>query len=155
MLFNMNSRGFTIIQIIFVILIISIITMVVLPTYQQHTRKARIERARAALLENAHYLERFYSRHSTFKQTSTTWPNLPVTHTQHFCIRPQGNARGALDDKFMLKAVAYNKQDEPRIIKINESLTTYLCETSSSTCSDKNTFFTGGSRVDKNCKLYQ
>lgn len=153
--FNINSRGFTIIQIIFVILIISIITVIAIPAYQQYTHSARIEQARAALLENAHYLEHFYLHHSTFKQTSTTWPNLPVTHTQHFCIRPQGNARGALDDKFMLKAVAYNKQDEPRIIKINESLTTYICETSSSTCSDKNTFFTGGSRIDKNCKLYQ
>ena len=89
------------------------------------------------------------------KQTSTTWPALPLTATADFCIRPQGLARGALDGKFTLKAVAFDKNREPRTLKINESLNTFICETTTSTCEDEHTYFRGDNRVDKTCTVFR
>ena len=52
-----------------------------------------------------------------------------------------------------LKAVALDKNKEPRVIKINESLTTFICESTASSCDDvtKN-YFSG---ADKNCSVYR
>lgn len=99
-------------------------------------------------------MERFYQQNGSFKKTSTAWPDLPNSRSlENFCIYPHGLARGALDGKFTLKAVALDKNKEPRVIKINESLTTFICESTTSSCDDvtKN-YFSG---ADKNCSVYR
>lgn len=147
-------QGFTLFQLLITIAIAAILAAIALPAYDQHIRQTRLQSARAALLENAHAMERFYQQHKSFKQTSTTWPTLPVTETAAFCIRPQGQAKGALNSKFTLKAVAFDKNREPRTIKINEALVTTICETTSSSCDDNAAYFSGGSTVDKKCTVF-
>lgn len=63
-----------------------------------------------------------------------------------------GMLGGALNDKFTLKAVAYDKDKEPRILKINESLITVICEGSTSICEEGKNYFSGS---DKKCTVFQ
>ena len=100
-------------------------------------------------------MERFYQQKRSFKANSTTWPTLPITETEHFCIRPQGNARGANDERYTLKAVAKNPGNEPRVLKISEDLNSQLCESSSSRCSDSGAFFSAANGTDRACKIYR
>ncbi len=65
------------------------------------------------------------------------------------------NARGALPDNFTVKAVALNKDSEPRVLKINQDMILTLCETSSSSCSESNTYFSNANGTDSNCIIYE
>lgn len=147
-----DNRGFTLVELISVVLILSVLALIAYPIYSTYTEKARISAVRSALLENAHFMEKFYLQNGTFKQTSTKWPKLPIQEAEGFCIRLNGVARGALDSKFMLKAVAIDKNKEPRIIKMNENLVTFVCEGSTSSCDDGLDYFRGN---DKGCTLFK
>lgn len=146
------NRGFTLVELISVVLILSVLALIAYPIYSNYIEKARISAVRSALLENAHFMEKFYLQNGTFKQTSTKWPKLPIQEAEGFCIRLNGVARGALDSKFMLKAVAIDKNKEPRIIKMNENLVTFVCEGSASYCDDGLDYFRGN---DKGCTLFK
>lgn len=147
-----DNRGFTLVELISVVLILSVLALIAYPIYSNYTEKARISAVRSALLENAHFMEKFYLQNGTFKQTSTKWPKLPIQEAEGFCIRLNGVARGALDSKFMLKAVAIDKNKEPRIIKMNENLVTFVCKGSASSCDDGLDYFRGN---DKGCTLFK
>ena len=147
-----DNRGFTLVELISVVLILSVLALIAYPIYSNYIEKARISAVRSALLENAHFMEKFYLQNGTFKQTSTKWPKLPIQEAEGFCIRLNGVARGALDSKFMLKAVAIDKNKEPRIIKMNENLVTFVCEGSASSCDDGLDYFRGN---DKVCTLFK
>lgn len=145
------QSGFSLLHLLFALAISGILAVFALQAYQYQVKAARLREAHAALLKNAQFMERFYLQTGSFKKTSTSWPTLPIGSTDTFCLRPHGVARGALDGKFTLKAVALNPQNEPRILKINESLATMICETSSSSCDGKNNYFSGS---DKQCTVY-
>lgn len=147
-------RGFSLLEMMIVMAIIAIAVVVAWPSYQNHIRQTRLNEAQSALLTNSQALERFYSQNHRFKANSTTWMPLPLTQTNHFCLRLQGNPRGTNnDDIYTLKAVAFHPTQEPRVLKINQDLTIVLCEESSSRCNDGQPFFAGGSGVDKRCKI--
>ena len=147
-----DNRGFTLVELISVVLILSVLALIAYPIYRNYIEKARISAVRSALLENAHFMEKFYLQNGTFKQTSTKWPKLPIQEAESFCIRLNGVARGALDSKFMLKAVAIDKNKEPRIIKMNENLVTFVCKGSTSSCDDGLDYFRGN---DTGCTLFK
>ena len=147
-----DNRGFTLVELISVVLILSVLALIAYPIYRNYIEKARISAVRSALLENAHFMEKFYLQNGTFKQTSTKWPKLPIQEAEGFCIRLNGVARGALDSKFMLKAVAIDKNKEPRIIKMNENLVTFVCKGSTSSCDDGLDYFRGN---DKGSTLFK
>lgn len=130
-----QQRGMTLIELAAAFIIFAVLAAAAYPLYQTALREAKLRAVQAALLENAQSMERFYLQHGSFKLTSTAWPELPVKTAEGFCIYPHGIARGALDDTFTLKAVAFDKNREPRILKIDESLNTYICEQSISSCS--------------------
>lgn len=150
--YSLNS-GFTLAEMLIAITIFSILALIAYPSYSNYVRDTRIAEVQGALIENARFMESFYLQRRSFKQNSTTWPTLPIAANSHFCIKPQGNARGANTDRFTLKAVAFNKDAEPRVIKINEAQQIIICESSTSTCSDKGAFFPGTNSTDKQCKI--
>lgn len=152
-----SIKGFTLLQLMITVVIIGILATFSTLLYQRYIRDARITEVRSVMMRNAHALEQHYMRNRSFKQNSTTWADLPETQTDIFCIRMQGQARGANSDKFTIKAVAFDKNNEPRVFKLNQDLRFFVCETSKSTCNDttksgKNLIFSGSG--DKQCKPY-
>ena len=65
---------------------------------------------------------------------------MPIKEIGDFCIKVQGNAKGTPDGRFTLKAVARSDQN-PKVLKVNESFVTVSCETTDSTCEDKTQHF--------------
>ncbi len=58
----MTERGFTLVELLIAVAIIAILASVAYPAYSEHTRKARRAEIAMLLIEEAHKLERFYSR---------------------------------------------------------------------------------------------
>lgn len=58
----MTERGFTLIELMIAVAIIAILASVAYPTYIEHIRKTRRAEIATALIEEAHKLERFYSK---------------------------------------------------------------------------------------------
>lgn len=147
-----QQGGFTLIQMLVVILILGVLATIIYPNYQNYVRKGRLSEAQQILLQNAQNLERHYAQNSTFKKNSTTWVDLTHTQNDFFCFKMQGNPRGAADNKFTIKAVALNKQNEPRVLTINQDHMMMMCESSESIC-NANAYFTNAGRSDKNCTV--
>lgn len=151
---NLSACGFSLSELLVVVAIISILAAFAYPSYQNYVKKERISVAYQALLDNAHELERHYANHANFKKNSTTWIDLPHPKTDHFCIRLQGNPRGTVSDSaYNIKAVAWDKTQEPRVLWLNQDGTAQLCESSTSTC-DETPYFQNPTRADKNCRTY-
>ncbi len=58
----MAERGFTLIELLVAVAVVAVLAAVAYPTYTEHTRKTRRSEIAALLVEEAHKLERFYSR---------------------------------------------------------------------------------------------
>lgn len=146
-----KSQGITLIELLAVIVILGILAAIAYPSYQRYIQKARLNTALNAMTENSHALERHYAGHGNFKKNSTTWADLPIMQTEHFCIRMQGNPRGTNNShQYAIKAVAFNKDKEPRVLILNQDQSVQLCQQSTSTCNEP-AFFNNPSRADKDC----
>lgn len=63
-----DNRGFTLVELISVVLILSVLALIVYPSYRNYVEKAKINAVRAALLENAHFMEKFYLQNGRFNK---------------------------------------------------------------------------------------
>ncbi|AYC34320.1 type IV pilin protein [Pseudomonas cavernae] len=61
-----NSKGFTLIELMIVVAVIGILAAIAYPNYTEHVRKGRRAEAKAALMEGAQALERYYSTHGSY-----------------------------------------------------------------------------------------
>ena len=87
------QRGYSLIQLLVVMLLVSILATAAFTVYRESVRSANLRAAHAALLENARFMEQFYTKKGSFKLTSTKWPELPVKEAGGFCIRMSGQAK--------------------------------------------------------------
>jgi len=65
------QRGYSLIQLLVVMLLVSILATVAFTAYRESVRSANLRAAHAALLENARFMEQFYTKKGSFKLTST------------------------------------------------------------------------------------
>ncbi len=130
--------GFTLLEMVFVLAIFGILIAMAWPAYQKHIRQARLQEARAALLENGQFLERFYAQTGSFKATSTTWPALPHTETEYFNLAFSGGAKGTLPDTYKLQAIAKDTGAEPRWLMLDQHQMVQLCikKNNKTTCTE-------------------
>ncbi len=149
-----RSAGFTLPQMMLALLLAALMAAAALSAYGGYVRDARLHSAHTALIDNARFLNAYYLRHLSYKATSTTWPALPVTENEYFCFRLQGNPRGALNDRYTLKAVAKNPDAEPRVLLLNQDLQAAVCKSSASSCQDRGAFFGNANGTDRQCRLY-
>ena len=75
-----KSKGFTLIEIMIVVAIVGILAAVALPSYQEYIARGRRVDAQTQLLAAQLWMERFYSEHYSYAQTSAATPVL-VTDT--------------------------------------------------------------------------
>lgn len=109
-----------------VVVIISVLTTLGTLTYQQHLARLQLTEARAALIQDAHFLENWYAKYGSFKASAVTWPVLPITATSHFDIVFLAHPSNTPSGKFRLyacprpdnrKATHYLVLDEDGVVK--------------------------------------
>lgn len=61
-----RNQGFTLIEVMIVVVIVGILASIALPSYQNHIRKTRRAVAAGCLLEQAQFMERFYTTNMTY-----------------------------------------------------------------------------------------
>ena len=78
-----RQTGFTLIELMIVVAIVAILASFAYPSYQDQVRKSRRADAKAALLENQHWMERNFTTSGRYDQKSdgsdVTSDDLPVT----------------------------------------------------------------------------
>ena len=116
-----NSAGFTLMEAMVVIIIIAILAAIAIPSYHRFILNARLKEAKTTLIEDARFLERYYTQNARFTQNATTWPPLPYLKTDYFNISFKGTARGAAANTFRLQAIAKNTVEEPRYLTIDQN----------------------------------
>ena len=62
-------KGFTLVELMVAVVIIGIVVAVALPSYQNHVRQSNRAVAKAILLENAQFMERFYTVNNQYDAT--------------------------------------------------------------------------------------
>jgi type IV pilus assembly protein PilE len=68
---NTNSRklmGFTLIELLIAVAIVGILTAVALPSYQNYVQQSNRAVAKTILLENAQFMEQFYTENNRYDQ---------------------------------------------------------------------------------------
>lgn len=148
-----SLRGFTLLSLLIAFLMISILSLFALNHYRSYIQEARLRQAQTALLDNHVFLSRFYAQHQRYTHNRNEWAELPIKQTEFFCIRLHGNPRGQADG-YTLKAIAFEQDNEPRVLRINQDAQLSICESSINTCQDAGSFFVG-KNPDKNCRIWQ
>lgn len=75
-----QTAGFTLTELMITVAIVGILAAIAFPSYQDSVRKSRRGDAKAALLENAGFMERYYSTNFRYTATAGTagCPALPM-----------------------------------------------------------------------------
>lgn len=74
-----NKRmGFTLVELMIVVAIISIISAIAYPSYRENVRRSNRAEVRALMLENAQFMERFFTENNSYLQTAGATPTSPV-----------------------------------------------------------------------------
>ena len=114
-----------------VIAVLALLSAIAIPSFSAFSKKGHLNKARAALVENAHFMEQYYAQHKTFKKNSTTWPDLPHTASSTFDIAFTAQAKGINkgDDRYILRATpnTAHAKIENRYIEIDQHNRIKVC----------------------------
>lgn len=75
---KINMQGFTLIELMISLVIVAIISAIAYPSYRENVRRSNRAEVRALILENAQYMERFFTENNSYLQTAGAAPTAPV-----------------------------------------------------------------------------
>lgn len=92
-----KSPGFTLIELMIVVVIVGILAAIAYPSYAEYVNRSKRAEAKAALLEAAQALERYYSLNNTYLNAGGTalasvfTARVPASGAQNYSIAAQGS----------------------------------------------------------------
>jgi type IV pilus assembly protein PilE len=82
-----TARGFTLIEVMIVVGIVGILAAIALPSYSEHTRRAKITEATSQLADLRVRMEQYFMDNRTYQGTGTTCGvTMPTTTTKYFTL---------------------------------------------------------------------
>lgn len=90
-----SGRGFTLIELMTVVVIVGVLAAVAIPSYMEHLKKGKRAEVKAALLQGAQALERYYTANGTYLNAAAlaaVFPTAaPSSGSANYNIAVQGN----------------------------------------------------------------
>ncbi|QRN41856.1 MAG: prepilin-type N-terminal cleavage/methylation domain-containing protein [Neisseriaceae bacterium] len=135
MIKNVNNRGFTLIEIIVVLIVLAVIATWGIASFQKYTQRAKLMAAKSAMLENANYLENFYSKYYRYNNRAESgstclWPVLPKTKIPGFNIAFSTSAPVSCQTQsYIIYAIPDEQSQNKRssYLKMDENKNIALC----------------------------
>lgn len=104
-----GSKGFTLIEMIIVVAILGLIAAIAIPSYSSYRQRAGRATARAALVDAAYNLQKFFTRNHTYVGATVAAGGTVEPRTPHGLFQLSFQA-GPTQDTYTLQAVAQSGQ---------------------------------------------
>ena len=88
-----QQHGFTLVEIMIVVIIISVLSAIAWPAYQNYVTRSNRTAAQSCLLEQAQFMERFYTQHMSY-ENSRNGASVAL---------PSGGCAAQLSDKYTIE----------------------------------------------------
>ncbi|MFC5697945.1 type IV pilin protein [Pseudomonas sp. GCM10022186] len=90
-----SSKAFTLIELMIVLVVIGILAAIAYPNYTEHVRRGKRAEVKAALMEGAQALERYYSTHGSYLDSEGNFADAfatqaPASGAANYTIAAQG-----------------------------------------------------------------
>ena len=90
-----SSKAFTLIELMIVLVVIGILAAIAYPNYTEHVRRGKRAEVKAALMEGAQALERYYSTHGSYLDSEGNFADAfatqaPASGAANYLIAAQG-----------------------------------------------------------------
>ncbi|AYF88419.1 type IV pilin protein [Pseudomonas sp. DY-1] len=90
-----SSKAFTLIELMIVVVVIGILAAIAYPNYTEHVRRGKRAEVKAALMEGAQALERYYSTHGSYLDAEGNFADsfasqAPASGAANYTIAAQG-----------------------------------------------------------------
>ena len=104
-----KQSGFTLVELMITVAIIGILAAIAYPNYEEYTRRANRADAQAIMLENAQFMERYFTTNGTYAGADLPKQQSPESGTAKYTLPdPAGDATS-----YLIQAVPSGTYTDP------------------------------------------